>query len=201
MDPEKPDGSWFEKEVMALLTDLLGAAQRLAGDRAEAEDLVAETVARAWERRGDLRERDRFRGWVFRILRNAFISRRRKRGARPDEVPLPEEGDDAPAFSLFDRLHQPFLLWWGGAEEKFLDELLQEDLASAVDQLPEVYRTPVVLADVQEFTYAEIAEVLDIPVGTVRSRLARGRARLQEALWQHAVDAGLREPRGGESRS
>lgn len=192
------EASWFEEEVMRLLPDLTSAARYMARGRAEAEDVVAEAVARAWEHRDDLEDRDRFRGWIFRILRNCYLGRRRKQDRGPDEVPLPGESEDEPSFSLFERLHQPFLLWWGDPEEEFFDRLLQEDLERAVEQLPEVYRSALVLADVQGLSYEEIADALDVPVGTVRSRLSRARSRLQEALWEHAVDAGLREPRDGD---
>lgn len=183
---------------MGLLPDLLSAARYMAHDRAEAEDVVAEAVARAWERRDDLRERDRFRGWIFRILRNCHLARRRRRDRRPEKVPLPGEGEDEPSFSLFEKLHRPFLLWWGNPEQQFLDRLLREDLERAVEALPEHYRLPVVLADIHGFTYEEIAEIIDAPVGTVRSRLSRGRDRLQEVLWEHAEDRGL-TPSSGEA--
>lgn len=187
------DPAWFEEQVVNLLPDLLGGALSMAENEADAEDLLAQAVARAWERREDLREPARFRGWLFCIMRNCFLSRRRARQSRPPEVPLPEDSGD-PSFSLFDRLHQPFLLWWGNPEQEFLNDLLKEDLQHAVDRLPEEFRTVVVLADVQGFRYAEIAQALEIPVGTVRSRLSRARARLQEELWIHAVDRGLRPP-------
>ena len=92
---------------------------------------------------------------------------------------------------MFERLHQPFLLWFSTPEREFLDKLLREDLERAIDQLPEAFRVAVVLADVQGLSYQEIAHALRIPIGTVRSRLARGRAALQKALWQHGLDAGL----------
>jgi len=177
---------------MRLLPDLLAGARGMAPTSSDAEDLVAESVARAWEKLDDLEDRNRFRGWLFCIMKNCFLSQARRRNARPAKVPLPEEGDDEPSFSLFDRLHQPFLLWWANPERDFLNNLLKEDLEEAVDSLPEPYRTVVILADVRGFRYGEIAEALEIPVGTVRSRLARGRSRLQETLWHHAVDAGLR---------
>lgn len=185
----------FESEVLRLLPDLFGAALRLAKNRADAEDLVADAVAKAWMNLGSLREPASFRGWVFRILTNDFISRCRARSAQG--VPEPLEEREEEAFSLFEKLHPPILLWWSNPEEEFLNKLLREDLERAVDALPEPYRIVVVLADVQGFSYKEIAETLDLPLGTVRSRLARARARLQEALWSHAADQGLRQAKTG----
>jgi RNA polymerase sigma-70 factor (ECF subfamily) len=182
------DRAWFEHAVLSVLPELLGTARRLAKNREDAEDLAAEAVTRAWLHRASLRERDRFAGWILRILTNLFLSRRRTEANRPEETCLDEEAE----FALFERLHQPFLLWWGTPEQEFLDRLLQEDLIRAIDALPERFRIVVVLADVQGFSYGEIAGTLEVPVGTVRSRLARGRALLQKALWEHACDAGLR---------
>jgi RNA polymerase sigma-70 factor, ECF subfamily len=182
------DRAWFEHAVLSALPGLLGTARRLARNREDAEDLAAEAVSRAWLHRATLKEPDRFAGWILRILTNLFISRRRFESIRPEEICLDEEVE----FSLFDRLHQPFLLWWGAPEQEFLDRLLREDLIRAIEALPEKFRIVVVLADVQGFSYGEIAGSLEVPVGTVRSRLARGRALLQKALWEHACDAGLR---------
>jgi RNA polymerase sigma-70 factor (ECF subfamily) len=182
------DGAWFEQAVLNVLPQLLGTARRLAKNREDAEDLAAEAISRAWIHRGTLRERDRFAGWILRILTNLFISRRRSESSRPEETCFDEEAE----FSLFERLHQPFLLWWGTPEQEFLHRLLREDLIRAIEALPEPFRIVVVLADVQGLSYGEIAGSLDVPVGTVRSRLARGRALLQKALWDHACDAGLR---------
>lgn len=197
----RPRAEWFEGEVLELLPELLSTARRMADTSADAEDLVADAVARAWEKLDDLRDPDRFRGWIFCILRTCFLGRRRRRKARPQTVPFREEGEAEPSFSLFERLHQPFLLWWGGGEEEFLDGLLKEDLEAAIDDLPEDFRTVVVLADVHGFKYREIADALDIPVGTVRSRLARARSRMQQALWSHAVDRGLRDPKSPSSEN
>ncbi|HEU5260532.1 MAG TPA: sigma-70 family RNA polymerase sigma factor [Gemmatimonadales bacterium] len=155
-------GAWFEHAIECALPDLLGAALRLAKNDADAEDLVADAVARAWMRLDDLKEPASFRGWVFRILTNCFISRRRAEGAAGIQEPY-EEGPDAPAFSLFERLHQPFLLWWHNPEREFLNKLLREDLERAVDALPEAFRMVVVLADLQGFSYQEMAETLAIP--------------------------------------
>jgi len=195
-DPESPamtlagaDRHWFEDAVLDVLPDLLGTAQRLTRNHADAEDLSAEAVAKAWISIGTLKDRDNFRGWIFRIMTNLFISAHRARTSRPDEEPLP---DESAAFSLFERLHQPFLLWWSTPEKEFLDKLVREDFERAMDALPESFRLVVVLVDLHGFSYADIARQLDVPIGTIRSRLSRGRALLQKALWQHACDAGLR---------
>lgn len=181
----------FERQVVALLPALFGTALRLTRDRADAEDLVADAVAKAWRCRESLRDPAALRGWMFRILTNAFVSGRRKATTRGVHEPFEETGEREEGFSLFARLHQPFLLWWGNPEQEFLNRLLREDLERAIDALPEPYRVAVVLADVQGLSYSEIGEALGVPVGTVRSRLARGRSALQRALWEHGRDAGL----------
>lgn len=189
--PDPPGGendAWFEGEVLGVLPDLYGTALRLTQNPADAEDLVAEAVAKAWAHLSDLSDPARFRGWIFRILTTTFLSDCRVRRRQPPQEPLPDEGAE---FSLFERLHQPFLLWWGNPEQEFLNTLLREDLERAVDALPEAFRVVVVLAEVRGFSYQEIADTLGVPLGTVRSRLARGRSLLQRALWEHARDAGL----------
>lgn len=176
-----------------MLPDLYGAALRLAKNRADAEDLAADAVAKAWLHLEELKDDASFRGWVFRTLTNTFLSRCRSQAVRGVEEPL-DEGEELPAeaaFSLFERLHQPFLLWWGNPEREFLNKLLRDDLARALDGLSETFRVVVILADIQGLSYREIAASVGVPIGTVRSRLARGRALLQQALWAHAVDAGL----------
>ena len=194
MTPTAEDRQWFEHEVVGMLPDLYAAARHLAKNTADAEDLIADTIAKAWTSLGSLHDHSCFRGWIFRILSNTFISDHRARSARPAVESLEAREEEEEPFSLFERLHQPFLLWWGSPEQEFLDKLLREDLERAVDALPEVYRVVVVLADVQGLSYKEIADALGLRIGTVRSRLARGRSLLQKALWEHAVDAGLVRP-------
>jgi RNA polymerase sigma-70 factor (ECF subfamily) len=186
LDPAR-DRTWFEQATLEALPELLGLARRLTRNREDAEDLAAEAITRAWLHRDTLRDSERFSGWLVRILTNLFLSQRRSEATHPHES-LDLEED----FSLFERLHQPFLLWWGTPEQEFLDRLLREDVVRAIEALPEPFRIVVVLADIQGYPYGEIAESLAIPVGTVRSRLARGRALLQKALWEHACDSGLR---------
>ena len=191
MTREVDDTTWFSDGVGALLPELYGAARRLTRNTADAEDLVAESVAKAWRGADGLSDRSALRPWLHRILANTYTSWCRSARARPDIESLDDdEGGDA-TFSLFERLHQPFLLWFSTPEQDFLNKLLREDLERAIDALPEVFRTAIVLSDVQGLAYKEIADALQVPIGTVRSRLARGRAALQKALWQHGLDAGL----------
>jgi RNA polymerase sigma-70 factor (ECF subfamily) len=183
--------AWFTSALDPLLPELYATARRLTRNATDAEDLTADAVARAWSARASLLDRDAFRPWIYRILSNTFTSWYRSAQARPAEESLASDDDAEHDFSLFERLHQPFLLWWGTPEKAFLNKLLREDLERAIESLPEHFRLVVVLADVQEFTYQAVADALQIPLGTVRSRLARGRALLQRALWQHGIDAGL----------
>lgn len=180
---------FFEEQLGGLLDGLYGAALRLTKQRADAEELVAETVNKALENLGSLKDRTHLRAWMFRILTNTFISEQRKRKVRPEAEAWPQDEEEE-EFSLFEKLHQPFVLWWGTPEQDFLNKVLRDDLERAVDALPEVFRVVVVLTELQGFTYQEAAKILRVPVGTVRSRLARGRSLLQKALWQHAKDAG-----------
>ena len=183
------DHEWFAQAVADALPGLFGAALRLTRNRADADDLVADAVAKAWTHLDSLADRARVRGWLFRILTNAFLSSRRAEARRGPHESLNEATEDD--FSLFEQLHAPILLWWGNPEQEFLDKLLREDLARAVDALPEPFRVVLVLADMQGHAYQDIAEMLNVPIGTVRSRLARARAQLQKALWMHARDPRL----------
>lgn len=183
---------WFGAQVTELLDDLYGAALRLSGNRTNAEDLVAETIARALASLDTLERRDRLRGWMFCILSNLYVSQRRSARVKHEHEPL--DTTEPESFSLFERLHRPFLLFWGNPEQAFLDRLLAEDLRAAIDALPDVFRSVVVMVDVQGMRYREVADALEVPVGTVRSRLSRGRGLLQGALWDHARDAGLCDP-------
>jgi RNA polymerase sigma-70 factor (ECF subfamily) len=204
--PDRPsDRQFFEAEVMQMMDRLYGAALRLTGKPADAEDLVAEAVLRAWEALPTLRDRRAFRRWMLRIVTNVYISEWRRRRTSP-VVELQDEDVQATdlEFSLYRRLHQPFLLWWGTPEHAFLNKLLREDIERAFDSLPETYRIVLVLVELDGRSYAETADCLDLPVGTVRSRLARARGRLQRALWSHAEEYGISggcRNRAGERRS
>lgn len=183
---------FFAEQVARLADRLYGTALRLTRNSDDAEDLVAETVAKAWAKLGALCDPQSFEAWIQRILTNTFVSEWRHRRASPEVAMESEtEDDEGEPFSLFEKLHQPFLLWWATPEQEVIAKLLREDIDQALDALPDAFRIAIVLVDVQGNSYAEAAELLGIPIGTVRSRLARARAQLQRALWQHAQDAGL----------
>ena len=190
----------FAAEIERLADRLYGTALRFTRNPEQAEDLVAETVAKAWARLDELRDPQALEGWLQRILANTFISHWRHHRASPEmTLETIEEGHEH--FSLFEQLHQPFLLWWTNPEEAAVQKLLREDMDKALDCLPDAFRIVVILVDVQGHSYAEAAEILGAPVGTVRSRLARGRSKLQKLLWQHAQDAGLVACRRADSQS
>ena len=185
---------FFAEKVERLTDRLYGTALRLTRNSDDAEDLVAETVAKAWAKLGGLSDPQSFDAWIQRILTNTFVSEWRHRRASPEVAmePEPEDGGDEP-FSLYEKLHQPFLLWWTTPEEEVIAKLLREDMDRALGALPDTFRIAIVLVDVEGYSYREAAELLGVPIGTVRSRLARARAQLQRALWQHGKDAGLLE--------
>ncbi|QTF92018.1 sigma-70 family RNA polymerase sigma factor [Halomonas sp. BM-2019] len=184
---------WFEQRLEPLMDRLYGTALRLTRHPEDAEDIVAEAVTQAWRRLETLRDPRRFEAWLFHILTNAFISEWRRRRSRPPTAAEASEADtlDVAQFTLFQQLHQPFLLWWGSLEEQFFNGLLQEDLQAALDALPDPFRLVIVLVEVQGYTYEEVSRLLEIPLGTVRSRLSRARGLLQKTLWQQARDAGI----------
>jgi RNA polymerase sigma-70 factor (ECF subfamily) len=180
--------TFFEGEIRRLLGRLYGVALRLTGNPAEAEDLVSETTIKAWSRLHQLEDLQAFEKWVFRILTNTFISSRRLAHSARTET-MDEDGQEP--FSLFEKMHQPFLLWWSNPERELLNKLLGEDIERALDGLPETFRAVVVLVDVEGCCYDEVAARLGVPVGTVRSRLSRARSMLQRTLWEQASAAGL----------
>ncbi|WP_092004672.1 RNA polymerase sigma factor [Marinobacter pelagius] len=183
----------FRTNVERLMDRLYGTALRMTRDADEAEDVVAESVSKAWRGLDQLDDLTHMEGWLFRILHNTFVSLRRRRQCRQDrELPLDaDDGEEDCRFSLFENLHQPFLLWLGRPETEFINHLLEEDLKRAVDDLAEPYRIVLVMVEMQGYSYEQVARILDIPMGTVRSRLSRARCLLQKALWTQGRDAGL----------
>jgi len=194
----------FKSRVLPLLDDLHRLAYYLCHNENDAEDLVAETVKKACEKFRSLRDQTKIKAWLFRILRNSFVStcRERKRYA---SIEYNENNEnDNEQFSLFTEVSQPFLLWWGNPERELVNKLLEDDIKKAIAEVPDDFRFVVVLCDVEGLSYDDISKMLDIPIGTVRSRIARGRSILQKKLYDHAVERGLirkREHRHEKIRS
>lgn len=193
-----PDREFFTIQINANLDRFYAHAILMTKNETCAEDLVAEGIAKAWKALDTLEDESRFVPWVMRIITNHFISEQRKSCEKARHIEYLEEySEDAEPFSLFEQLHQPFLLWWGNPEKEFLDDLLQKDIVTAFESLPEQFRIAVLMADMEGLSYQEISEVLDVPIGTVRSRIARARSALQKQLWDHALEKGLVD-RGSE---
>ena len=186
--------SAFTTGVQENMDALYGVALRLTQRPADAEDLLAEAVARAWSAIDTLADWERFRPWMFRILRNCFISEHRRRSARPTETGFDELFEDEGESDLTSLLlEQPgeFLAWWSNPELRLSNDALGERIMAAIDDLPECFRTTILLITVEGLGYDEAAEVLGVPTGTVRSRMKRGRTLLQRALWEDAREAGI----------
>jgi RNA polymerase sigma-70 factor (ECF subfamily) len=173
----------FEEEALRHLDALYGFALRLARVRDDAEDLVSDTVLRAFERWEQYRLGTNIRAWLFTILYHVFVSRKRRIDAR--EV---QDGDGEAGWTVQDAVGE------ADPESRYYDSFLDDEIVRAINALPDEYRTAVVLSDIQEMRYAEIAQILGIPEGTVKSRLFRGRRMLQRRLRGYAVAMGYIKP-------
>jgi RNA polymerase sigma-70 factor (ECF subfamily) len=194
MTKREKNKAWFTGQIEENLDSLYGAALRLTRNRVNAEDLVADTVLNAWSSIESLEDRGRFRPWIFRILRNRFISDCRRKAVRPKQTNYEDlfGVDESYEISTF-IMDQPdnFQNWWANPEKDYVNKLLGEQLRAAIDSLPAAFRTVVLLINVDELGYDETAAVLGIPTGTVRSRMKRGRTLLQKKLWQLACEEGV----------
>jgi RNA polymerase sigma-70 factor (ECF subfamily) len=176
----------FERDVLPMLSSLYGAALRMTRNPADAEDLVQETYLRAYRGFAGFQEGTNLKAWLYRILTNSYNNTYRKRQREPQIVDGPDDIDE---WYLFDRLGARNVE--GSAEEEVLERIPDEDVKRALESLPENFRMPVMLADVEGFSYKENAEIMDTPIGTVMSRLHRGRKALEKALWETARQRGL----------
>jgi RNA polymerase sigma-70 factor (ECF subfamily) len=188
MKGAEPDTPRFEDLALPHLTALYRLAFRLTGNTAAAEDLVQETYLKAFQGFASLRSDDSIRPWLFSIL--SRLATDRYRNTRR-EVPL-EEAGELDRFSLYDQIadEDPFP-YSNRLHDDFLVQFQDDDVRRALEALPEVYRIPVVLLYTEEMSYQELAEVLGCPVGTVMSRLYRGRKILERELWECAKRRGL----------
>jgi RNA polymerase sigma-70 factor, ECF subfamily len=188
------DQADFERDALQYAKQLYSAAMRMTRNPSDAEDLVQETFLKAYRAYGTFEEGTNLKAWLYRILTNTFINKYRKDSRRPTEVDLGAVED----FYLYRRVgSEESAEAARTTEERVLDGLVEADIKAAVEDLPENFRLPVLLADLEGFSYKEIAEILDIPIGTVMSRLHRGRKAMQKSLWEFAVNRGL-VPEGAE---
>jgi RNA polymerase sigma-70 factor (ECF subfamily) len=179
MAEEARDRVRFEEEVLELADQAYRVARRLAPTQEEAEDLVQETFARAFRSWRQYTPGTNLRAWLFRILTNLNIDRGRKVQRTPDIQPM-EEGD----YYLYNRLEESGA---GEDEDRVVERLSQDSIVEALAAVPHDFRDVVVLVDIGDFSYADAAQILDIPIGTVMSRLHRGRRNLKQALADAAV--------------
>jgi RNA polymerase sigma-70 factor (ECF subfamily) len=182
------DQSQFSDLAMEYMGSLFSAALRMTRNAADAEDLVQETYLKAYRAFGSFQEGTNLKAWLYRILTNTFINSYRARRRRPEQTELDEVED----LYLYKRLGGLEAVSAGrSAEEEVLEHFTESEVKEAVEALPEQFRLAVLLADVEGFSYKEIAEILDVPIGTVMSRLHRGRRALQKALHDFGTARGL----------
>jgi len=170
----------FEEDALALSDQVYRVARHLVGSREEAEDLMQETYARAFRSWHSFTPGTNLRAWLLRILTNLNIDRGRRVQRQPDSQPL-EEGD----YFLYNRLEESTV--GPTDEERVVQRLSQNDVVGALSEVPHDFRDVIVLVDIGDFTYADAAQILDIPIGTVMSRLHRGRRILKQAMAESAV--------------
>ena len=188
------DQANFERDAMQYARQLYSAAMRMTRNPADAEDLVQETFLKAYRAYHTFEEGTNLKAWLYRILTNTYINKYRKDSRRPSEVDLGSVED----LYLYRNIgSEESAEAARTTEDRVLDGLVESDIKKAVEDLPENFRLPVLLADLEGFSYKEISDILEIPIGTVMSRLHRGRKAMQKSLWEYAVKRGL-VPEGAE---
>jgi RNA polymerase sigma-70 factor (ECF subfamily) len=185
------DQANFERDALQFSRQLYSAAMRMARNPSDAEDLVQETFLKAYRAYDTFEEGTNLKAWLFKILKNTFINNYRKKKLEPRSVDFAEIEDSFERIVRRDNSEQP-----ADPESEFFTGVLDDDVKKALESLPYDYRMVVILADLEDFSYKEIAEILDCPVGTVMSRLYRGRKLLEKALLKYARQHGY--IRGGE---
>jgi RNA polymerase sigma-70 factor, ECF subfamily len=188
------DQAKFADVAMEHMPSLYTAALRMTRNPADAEDLVQETYLKAYRAFGGFTEGTNLKAWLYRILTNTYINAYRAKKRRPEESDI----DDLENFYLYRRLGGLEGATAGrSAEDEVLDHFTESEVKEAIEALPEQFRMAVLLGDVEGFSYKEIAEILDVPIGTVMSRLHRGRRALQKRLYDFGRQRGLVPEREG----
>ena len=178
----------FTADAMQFAPQLFSTALRMTRNRSDAEDLVQETYIKGWRSFHTFQEGTNLRAWLFRIMTNTYINKYNAQKRKGTEVEL----DDIEELFLYKRLgsiDQSQLS--SSAEDQMLELFSDDEVKNALEELPEDFRMPVLLSDVDGFSYKEISEMLEIPIGTVMSRLHRGRKAMQKMLYEYARERGL----------
>jgi len=175
----------FEEEIIPHLDAMYNFALRLTSDPNDAEDLVQDTIVKAFRFFSSYEKGTNAKAWLFRILKNSYINNYRKKSKQPNQV----DYDEVSSFYETIRADRTDT---SDLEDRMFRELIDDDISNALEELPEDFRTVVLLCDVEGFTYEEIANMLDVPIGTIRSRLHRGRNLLKAQLMEYAEKRGFR---------
>ncbi len=170
----------FEREALVHLDALYRVALRLTGNAADADDLVQETMLKAYRAWHQYEQGTNAKGWLLTILRHAFINEYRRRTRHPETVDL----DAIEPFAVFEDIQED------DPQGRFFDQIVDDEVLRAIDELPEQFREAIVLSDVEGMSYEEVARILAVPIGTVKSRLFRARRLLQAKLYEYAVGMG-----------
>jgi RNA polymerase sigma-70 factor (ECF subfamily) len=175
----------FQEEIIPHLDAMYNFALRLTSDPNDAEDLVQDTIVKAFRFFSSYEKGTNAKAWLFRILKNSYINNYRKKSKQPSQV----DYDEVSSFYETIRADRTDT---SDLEDRMFRELIDDDISNALEELPEDFRTVVLLCDVEGFTYEEIANMLDVPIGTIRSRLHRGRNLLKAELLEYAGKRGYR---------
>jgi RNA polymerase sigma-70 factor (ECF subfamily) len=183
------DQAAFAEQAMELMPALYSAAMRMTRNSSDAEDLVQETYLKAYRAFGSFEEGSNLKAWLYKILTNTFINTYRSKRRRPEVLDI-EDVEDLYLYRRIGNFGSP-VGSGESAEDAALSHFTDEDVKRALESLPESFRIAVYLADVEQFSYKEIADITDVPVGTVMSRIHRGRRALQKALLDFGLERGL----------
>jgi RNA polymerase sigma-70 factor (ECF subfamily) len=184
----------FSKIVLEHFSALKRFAFSLCKNSYDADDLVSETILKAFENHARVKDETKVKQWLFRILYNQYISNYRSR-KKFVEVEINDNeylGDYSESFSLFEAIAKSNFVEEGNPEKAFISKLTQYQIETAVGELPEEFRAALILCDMEDFAYAKISLILNIPIGTVRSRISRARTILQKKLWLQAQELGIK---------
>lgn len=179
----------FEREALPHLDTVYRVALRLTSDPMRAEDLTQDTMLKAYRAWNQYQEGTNARAWLLTILRHAFINEYRRNRRRGPKVDVSE----IEPYTVFDDVQE------ADPEGRFFDQIIDDEVLKAIDALGDEFRETVVLSDIEGLSYAEIAQITGVPVGTVKSRLFRGRQALQRRLYEYAVEMGYIKPRTNPS--